>query len=184
MKRPQPIRSLAREVRTLTENISEETLDEVVAAVLRRVGKIDRSYDIPYIAGYSRDGSTVFIDRHMPRSFVYRGRRVLTDRFLVTHEIVEKALLDQLSLHYLHAHQIALRIEQAAVRAAGIPWRTTTASPKPMKRRSVTSASHGSRATLTLRPTVMRTMSPSCRRSSQRAKSSPCPQLARGASAG
>jgi hypothetical protein len=123
MKRHQPIRSLARGVRTPTENISEEALDEVVAALLRRVGKIDRSYDIPYIAGYSRDGSTVFIDRHMPRSFVYRGRRVLTDRFLVTHEIVEKALLDQLSLHYLHAHQIALRIEQAAVRAADIPWR-------------------------------------------------------------
>jgi hypothetical protein len=123
MKRPQPIRELGRKVRTLTENISEEALDEVVGALLRSVGKIDRSYDIPYIAGYSRDGSTVFIDRHMPRSFVYRGRRVLTDRFLVTHEIVEKALLDQLSLHYLHAHQIALRIEQAAVRAAGIPWR-------------------------------------------------------------
>jgi hypothetical protein len=25
-------------------------------------------------------------------------------------------------LHYLHAHQIATRAEQAAVRAAGIPW--------------------------------------------------------------
>jgi hypothetical protein len=36
---------------------------------------------------------------------------------------VEKALLDGLHLHYLHAHQIALRIEQAPVRAAGISWR-------------------------------------------------------------
>jgi hypothetical protein len=44
-------------------------------------------------------------------------------RFLITHEVVEKALLDGLHLHYLHAHQIALRIEQAAVRAAGISWR-------------------------------------------------------------
>jgi hypothetical protein len=51
------------------------------------------------------------------------GRRVQTDRFLVTHEVVEKALLDELHLHYLHAHQIALRTEQAAVRAAGIAWR-------------------------------------------------------------
>jgi hypothetical protein len=39
------------------------------------------------------------------------------------HEEVEKTLIDQLNLHYLHAHQIALRAEEAAVRAAGIPWR-------------------------------------------------------------
>jgi hypothetical protein len=45
MKRPQPIRSLARGVRMLTENISEEALDGVVAALLRRVGKTDRSYE-------------------------------------------------------------------------------------------------------------------------------------------
>jgi hypothetical protein len=31
---------------------------------------------------------------------------------------VEKTLIDQLGLHYLHAHQIASRAEQAAVRAA------------------------------------------------------------------
>jgi len=36
---------------------------------------------------------------------------------------VEKTLIDQLNLHYLHAHQIATRAEQAAVRAAGIRWR-------------------------------------------------------------
>jgi len=123
MKPQRSVRSLDLEVRTWTENISNEALADVVVALLRRIRKIDRTCDIPYIAGYSRDGSTVFIDRHMPRSFAYRGRRVRTDRFLVTHEVVEKALLDKLHLHYLHAHQLALRIEQAAVRAAGIAWR-------------------------------------------------------------
>ena len=54
---------------------------------------------------------------------MWRSRRIETDRFLALHEIVEKTLLDQLHLHYLHAHQIALRTEQAAVRAAGIRWR-------------------------------------------------------------
>ena len=44
--------------------------------------------------------------------------------FLLTHEIVEKALLDELDLHYLHAHQIGLRTERAAVEAAGVSWRT------------------------------------------------------------
>jgi hypothetical protein len=59
----------------------------------------------------------------MPPSFRYRGRTIETDRFLVLHEEVEKTLIDRLGLHYLHAHQIATRAEQAAVRAAGVSWR-------------------------------------------------------------
>ena len=59
----------------------------------------------------------------MPRSFKFRGRAIETDRFLILHEEVEKTLIDQLGLHYLHAHQIATRAEQAAVRAAGVTWR-------------------------------------------------------------
>ena len=59
----------------------------------------------------------------MPRSFKFRGRTIDTDRFLVLHEEVEKTLIDQLGLHYLHAHQIATRAEEAAVRAAGVEWR-------------------------------------------------------------
>src|SRR4029077_21075736 len=89
----------------------------------RRVKKVDRKHDIPYLAGYSEDGQTIYIDRYMPRSFKARGRTIETDRFLILHEEVQKTLIDQLGLHYLHAHQIATRAEQAAVRAAGITWR-------------------------------------------------------------
>jgi hypothetical protein len=49
-------------------------------------------------------------------------KTVRVEPFLLTHEIVEKALLDELHLHYLHAHQIAVRAERDAVKAAGIPW--------------------------------------------------------------
>ena len=59
----------------------------------------------------------------MPHAFRFQGRNVETDRFLILHEEVEKTLIDQLNLHYLHAHQIAARAEEAAVRAAGIGWR-------------------------------------------------------------
>jgi hypothetical protein len=89
----------------------------------RRVKKLDRKHDIPYLAGYSKDGQTIYIDRHMPRLFKVRGRTIETDRFLILHEEVEKTLIDQLGLHYLHAHQIATRAEQAAVRAVGVNWR-------------------------------------------------------------
>ncbi|MGA3309740.1 MAG: hypothetical protein ABSD08_14170 [Xanthobacteraceae bacterium] len=98
-------------------------LDRALDAILRRVKKFDRKHDIPYLAGYSEDGKTIYIDRHMPRFFKFRGRKIDTDRFLILHEEVEKTLIDQLGLHYLHAHQIATRAEQAAVRAAGVNWR-------------------------------------------------------------
>jgi hypothetical protein len=59
----------------------------------------------------------------MPRTMKFRGREIDTDRFLMLHEEIEKMLIDQLNLHYLHAHQIACRAEEAAVRAAGVLWR-------------------------------------------------------------
>ncbi len=103
--------------------VSSLMLDRAVDAILRRVKKLDRSHDIPYVAGYSKDGKTIYIDRHMPPSFRYKGREIDSDRFLILHEEVEKTLIDQLNLHYLHAHQIATRAEEAAVRAAGVGWR-------------------------------------------------------------
>src|SRR5260221_2470146 len=103
--------------------VSALMMDRALDAVMRRVKNFDRKHDIPYLAGYSQDGKTIYIDRHMPPSFKFRGRTIETDRFLVLHEEVEKTLIDQLGLHYLHAHQIATRAEQAAVRAAGVSWR-------------------------------------------------------------
>ena len=102
--------------------VSSLMLDRALDAVLRRVKKLDRSHDIPYLAGYSTDGKTIYIDRHLPTSFKYRGRTIDVDRFLIMHEEVEKTLIDQLDLHYLHAHQIATRAEEAAVRAERVSW--------------------------------------------------------------
>ena len=99
--------------------VSNLMMDRALDAIVRRAKTLDRKHDIPYLAGYSKDGKTIYIDRHMPRAFRYRGRDIDTDRFLILHEEVEKTLIDQLNLHYLHAHQIATRAEQAAVRAAG-----------------------------------------------------------------
>jgi hypothetical protein len=103
--------------------ISTLMMDRALDAVVRRVKRFDRDHDIPYLAGYSLDGKVIYIDRHLPTSMRYDGREIETDRYLILHEEVEKALIDRLDLHYLHAHQIASRAEQAAVRAAGIPWR-------------------------------------------------------------
>jgi hypothetical protein len=91
-------------------------------ALRRRVRRVSHGYDIPYIAGYSVDGKTIFIDRHLPRTIRWLMKTVRVEPFLLTHEIVEKALLDELRLHYLHAHQIATRVERDAVKAAGVSW--------------------------------------------------------------
>jgi len=103
--------------------VSTLMMDRALDAVVRRVKNLDRKHDIPYLAGYSKDGKIIYIDRHMPQTLRYNGRDINTDRYLILHEEVEKTLIDQLNLHYLHAHQIASRAEQAAVRAAGIRWR-------------------------------------------------------------
>lgn len=103
--------------------VSSLMLDRALDAILRRVKKFDRNHDIPYLAGYSRDGKTIYIDRHLPKSFRYRGRDIAVDRYLILHEEVEKTLIDQLDLHYLHAHQIATRAEEAAVHADRVAWR-------------------------------------------------------------
>ena len=123
-----------QEVHTKSEVINATVMSDVLKAVLKRVKKIDRRHDIPYIAGYSQNGEKIYIDRHMPKSAVLNGKRVQTDRFLILHEAVEKALLDELGLHYLHAHQIALRSEQAAVEAEGLPWRDYNAFTKAQEK--------------------------------------------------
>src|SRR3954447_17302843 len=114
--------NLDRELRHKSEDIEDDVLLDVVRAIGRRVRTVSHDFDIPYIAGYSVDGHTVFIDRHLPRSFRWLTKSVWVEPFLLTHEIVEKSLLDELRLHYLHAHQIAVRAERDAAKAAGISW--------------------------------------------------------------
>lgn len=87
--------------------------------------KIDREHDIPYLAGYSKDGKTIYIDRHLPEFLPTRFSSDIhysVDKFLILHEAIEKTLIDTLGLKYQHAHQIALRAEKAAVKSAGIRW--------------------------------------------------------------
>jgi hypothetical protein len=103
--------------------VSGLMLDRALDAILRRI-RLDRRHDIPYLAGYSQDGATIYIDRHLPRSFLLRGKRIEVDRYLILHETVEKTLIDQLGLHYQHAHQIALRAEEAAVLGDHVGWST------------------------------------------------------------
>lgn len=113
---------LRRKVERDDTLLSNNMLIHATAAIMKHV-RLDRTWDIPYLAGYSVDGKTVYIDRHLPRTYRSHGRQIRVDPFLILHESVEKALVDKLHLHYQHAHQVALRAERASVAAAGLSWR-------------------------------------------------------------
>jgi hypothetical protein len=84
--------NLQKELRHKSEDIDDAVLLDVVKALRRRVRRVSHDYDIPYIAGYSVDGKTIFIDRHLPRTIRWLVKTVRVEPFLLTHEIVEKAL--------------------------------------------------------------------------------------------
>ncbi len=110
----------------------------VVERMRRRKFSLDsRGYDIPYLAGYSQDGSVIYIDRDLG-TWVYRGRSIDTDKFLILHEDVEKSLIDAIGeqgdpdhkellilLHmtspddqiYFHCHGVATALEEYMVKS-------------------------------------------------------------------
>jgi hypothetical protein len=108
MKPPHRIRALDLEVETWTENISEEALGGLSKLFLGGFGGSTVITIFPVSPATVVMGP-LFHRPSLPRSFRYNGKRVATDRFLAPHEVVEKALRDQLRLHYVPAHQIALQ---------------------------------------------------------------------------
>src|ERR1700751_5052857 len=76
--------------------VSSLMMDRALDAVVRRVHQLDHGDDVPYLAGYRLERKTIYIDRHMPHAFKFRGRNIETDCFLILHEEVEKTLIDQL----------------------------------------------------------------------------------------
>jgi hypothetical protein len=103
------------------------TIKKALIEVYERV-TIDYSYDIPTLALYAKkDAKKIYIDQGFKKEWTLEdGRKVNLVPHLTLHEVVEKCLIDeaQFSLRpYFKCHQIAQRIEQAAVRADDISWK-------------------------------------------------------------
>lgn len=88
------------------------------AECFSRPFRINREYELPYVAGYSKDGSTIYIDRHVDTMM----GNVDTKDFLVLHEHTEKTLITAFGLNYQQAHHIASDVEHNAVVKAGIKY--------------------------------------------------------------
>jgi hypothetical protein len=118
-------------------------------AVARRMAQrfgVDTAHDIADLAGYSVDGATIHVDRHLAaalaagrirlpgRSPQQSARIVL--RALVTHEHTEKSLIDAKHFSYPAAHEFATLAEHQVVRAAGISPHAYEAALRPFIKRA------------------------------------------------
>jgi len=105
--------------------IDKYTRDPQLLTLAHRATKIDRDHDLPYLAGYSTDASTIYIDRHLPATLHgevdHRHYSFDPTPFLRIHEGWEKALIDHFGWKYGPAHQVATKIEHRAVLAHGLP---------------------------------------------------------------
>ena len=120
----------------LSHNLAERCLkDPEVRKLLHRYEHLDDSYDIPYLAGYSTDGKTIYVDRHLPEKLEYEhdGRKREYDprRFLIDHESMEKALIDALGWGYDHAHEAATAYERRQVLESGLSWKPYQEAYRP-----------------------------------------------------
>jgi len=91
-----------------------------VARGLSTAFVIDRTKDVPYVGGVSRDGRTINIDRHFPRRVKVGARLVDLSPGLVRHEQVEGALLRTGRYSYPAAHELATAAENRIYRAIGL----------------------------------------------------------------
>ena len=89
--------------------------------------KLNTKYDVPYLAGYSKDGTTIYIDRRLPRYF----GKVDLYKYLAVHEISEKVLEDELGLKYQQSHKIATKIEREYLEHDGHDWKAYCAFLAP-----------------------------------------------------
>ena len=85
--------------------------------------KVNTDYEVPYTAGYSVDGKTIYIDRRLPPMYKdSQGKLVEVYKYLIIHEVTEKSLKDELDFSYNTAHSIAMGAEMHACTMDGINY--------------------------------------------------------------
>ena len=78
--------------------------------------ELDHSVDVPFCAGVSEDGQTLYVDHAIYDELEKLGYL----RPLCVHELVEHALMRMLGMKYDDAHAIATGAEESCLRADGI----------------------------------------------------------------
>lgn len=95
--------------------------DEASRKAFDRPFTVDRTHTIPYIAGYNKDGATIYLDRTFPQVMRLVTRTIEPAQFVVLHERVEKAVLSARDVKYQTAHSdYATKAEHEAMAAQGL----------------------------------------------------------------
>ena len=108
-----------------TKALAQRALkDKIVKASGTGKVTVNRDYDVPYLAGSSLDGKTVYIDKRVPRTLVVKGKSFDPAGALAAHEEAEhRAMMSGKS--YAAAHrEDGLPAEKKVVDAAGVSWPT------------------------------------------------------------
>jgi len=107
--------------------LAELLRDPAVAQRLDRPFRVVTSHDVPDLAGYNVAGDVIYVDRHfwaaIKNGAMISGKRLTASgltRALVTHEHVEKSLIDAKGYSYPQAHEFATVAEHAVVRRLGV----------------------------------------------------------------
>lgn len=77
---------------------------------------INRDYDVPYLAGYSKDGNTVYLDKDLPKTIKIDGKEIDVAEEIAIHELAEKTFEDRLGFSYDKAHRLATHSEETEVK--------------------------------------------------------------------
>ena|ERR1700730_2907688 len=96
--------------------------DEKVKEEIEKPREINRSYDVPYLAGSNKEGGTTYIDRRIPKSLKIKNKEIDPAKYLNVHEQTEHALMTIGKLPYKDAHAVATDKEKAAVTSDGVNW--------------------------------------------------------------
>lgn len=95
--------------------LSPEELTEAEDLLAGEV-KVDNAHEVPFCAGMSKDGRTMYVDRSVD---LKRGGMDRTKPLLV-HEVIEYLLIQRFKMKYPEAHNLALAAEEACVNATGM----------------------------------------------------------------
>ena len=125
------------------------TLISVLAEMIdwNPIEMINTDFEIPYLAGYSLDGHTIYIDKRLPRYYkIKNGRIIDIFKYLAWHEAAEKFLEDgtltltqqqwkdfndwlnhkkitlRTGYSYPYAHELATGLERYVVEKDDIDW--------------------------------------------------------------
>jgi hypothetical protein len=92
----------------ISKRLYEKALrDPAFQAALKKRYTVSHEYPIPYLAGYSKDGKTLYIDK--------RFHLTKLEPYLLIHEHWEKTAIDLWHLSYWYAHGLATYAEHQAV---------------------------------------------------------------------